>query len=250
MVLVIDDQEEMLRSLSIYLNNFDYRVVTASNGEEGIDVALEFKPDVVVTDLNMPVMDGWTFLRVLRSTPKLALTPVIVLSSLGDMNVRRKGFSYGADDFVNKDHFFGELTFRISKTLTMSRIQRRCALLEMQKMDTSELAFVGRLEDFPLFSLITLCRIQKKSGTLELTGEGGKSVIHIKDGKVESARLIGDVLLENQDAIDLMLTWKEGTFYMKRLDENGDPESDSRWSSDLVALTSESPLSSAMESAN
>ena len=81
-ILLVDDEPEILEICRDYLKASGYDVVTASDGAQGLFAARREKPDLVVLDLMMPVMDGWEFRRVQQADPKLARVPTIVLSAL------------------------------------------------------------------------------------------------------------------------------------------------------------------------
>jgi len=99
-LLLIDDEESIIRVLSISLKSDGYDVATASNGEEGIKLFRKESPDIVLTDIKMPGMDG---IEVLKRVKKLNPdTEVIVVTGHGDMDSAIEALQYGASDFINK----------------------------------------------------------------------------------------------------------------------------------------------------
>ena len=86
-VLIIDDHEEFLEALALSLRD-EFRVLTAASGLNGYAIACERRPDAIVVDVMMPVMDGWTVLRKLKINPAFAHTPTIVVSAVGREKVR------------------------------------------------------------------------------------------------------------------------------------------------------------------
>jgi CheY-like chemotaxis protein len=98
-ILVIDDEESSRTILRSFLNKEGYRVETASNGEEGLRLARELKPNAITLDVMMPGKDGWEVLAQLKSSPELVDIPVIMLSMAGD---RQIGYALGASDYLNK----------------------------------------------------------------------------------------------------------------------------------------------------
>lgn len=87
-VLVIDDHADYLDILDFELRS-QYAVVVAQNGFDGYALASQKRPDVIVIDLMMPVVDGWTVLRKLRLNPELTNTPVIVITAVDKNTVKR-----------------------------------------------------------------------------------------------------------------------------------------------------------------
>lgn len=82
-ILIADDEVHIVYILEGKLNKAGYHVVTARNGQEALDLAIEHRPTLVITDLNMPIMDGLAFSIALRSHPDVAHTPVIMLTGRG-----------------------------------------------------------------------------------------------------------------------------------------------------------------------
>jgi DNA-binding response OmpR family regulator len=80
-VLVVDDEPSVLKVLTRRLATQNYDVVTAADGLEGLEKALADKPDVIISDIMMPGMDGYTFIKKLRANPALAAIPVIILTA-------------------------------------------------------------------------------------------------------------------------------------------------------------------------
>ena len=95
----------------------DYDVTTAENGQECLDAILKSVPDIVVLDLNMPVMDGLTMLKHLRADASLAELPVLVLTAAGDEGSTRAAFEAGATDYLTKPFTIPQLTARVTTCL-------------------------------------------------------------------------------------------------------------------------------------
>lgn len=82
-ILVVDDESHILHVLSLKLQNAGYQVITASDGEEGLHVAIAESPDLVITDLQMPYMSGIDLCRALAERPSTRQMPVIILTARG-----------------------------------------------------------------------------------------------------------------------------------------------------------------------
>jgi CheY-like chemotaxis protein len=100
MVLVVDDDLDARRMYSEYLRSKGLSVTTAADGRKGIEKANDLKPDVVVLDLAMPRVDGWTVLKRLRESSWTATIPIIVVSAVTD--ARDEAYYAGCDAFIAK----------------------------------------------------------------------------------------------------------------------------------------------------
>jgi len=98
-VLVIDDNEGLVKLVRRYLTDRDCRVIAATNGQEGLRLAQELLPDAIVLDVMMPEMDGWELLQRLRNRPQTAAIPVIICSVISDPEL---AYSLGAALFLPK----------------------------------------------------------------------------------------------------------------------------------------------------
>jgi DNA-binding response OmpR family regulator len=113
-VLVVDDEERLVALLDSYLTQQGFRVVTASNGVEALDVARRERPDLIVLDWMMPGLDGLGFLTEHRQESE---TPIIVLTARVDDDDKVVGLELGADDYVTKPFRPRELLARIRAVL-------------------------------------------------------------------------------------------------------------------------------------
>ncbi|HEV7514889.1 MAG TPA: diguanylate cyclase [Thermoanaerobaculia bacterium] len=116
-VLVVDDSEVTRAILSRTLRGAGFDVIEAKDGLEGAVLALRERPAVVVTDLEMPTMDGFPFLRLLKSEPTSAHIPVLILTSHGEAASRFWSLRTGADAYLTKDHHAPELVATIERLM-------------------------------------------------------------------------------------------------------------------------------------
>lgn len=101
-VLLVDDTRTLLSLIQVYLMGWSIEFVEAKDGLEGLKKAKEHRPDLVISDVRMPGMDGFELTAALRSDVLLHDTPVILLTSLNDEASRRKGRLVGATAFLTK----------------------------------------------------------------------------------------------------------------------------------------------------
>ena len=116
-VLVVDDEDDLRTLLEAALARADYKVILAANGEAGLREFFRSRPDLVILDVAMPVMDGWTMLERVRHA---ADTPVIMLTAQGQEQDKIGGLRGGADDYVVKPFSVGELVARCEAVLRRS----------------------------------------------------------------------------------------------------------------------------------
>jgi len=117
-ILLIDDDETLLELLHDHVRAAAYNPIKATNGEEGIRLAREAGPSLVILDVMMPGMDGWQVCRLLRG---FSAVPIIMLTAKGEEFDKLRGFHLGVDDYVTKPFSFAELMARIRAVLARSR---------------------------------------------------------------------------------------------------------------------------------
>ena len=101
-VLVVDDSSTVRKFVAASLNIKGFRVVTAADGIEALELMPSEKFDLVITDLNMPDMDGFEFMRTLRESPEYRDIPIIVLTSFTDLKNKDQAIEMGAIAFLEK----------------------------------------------------------------------------------------------------------------------------------------------------
>ena len=117
-ILIVEDNHEMLAFISRCLNS-EYNVLTAHNGKEGIEKAIAEVPDLIVSDIMMPVMDGIELLTQVRRSPITDHIPFILLTAKGDKQSKLEGLNLSADEYITKPFDKDELNARISNLISM-----------------------------------------------------------------------------------------------------------------------------------
>ncbi|MFA5021659.1 MAG: response regulator [Patescibacteria group bacterium] len=117
-ILIVEDDEVLLRALYLAFHKSDYTIATASDGDTALKMAERIKPDIILLDLLLPKMNGFDFLKYIKANPALKSIPVIVLSNLGDSDNIAKAKGLGAlDYFVKSNTDLVKLRDIIAKTL-------------------------------------------------------------------------------------------------------------------------------------
>lgn len=121
-ILLIDDDQPVRSGIRDLLEVKGYTVIAVDNGRDGVSLAEDVAPDLVLCDIMMPGMDGYEVLRELRAQPTTALTPFIFLTSKSEMSDLRQGMRQGADDYLVKPFLASDLYESISTRLEKQRL--------------------------------------------------------------------------------------------------------------------------------
>ena len=116
-VLIIDDSEDVRATIAKTLNYFGFTTRQATDGMAGIQMALEWHPDLILCDVRMPGMDGYRALEAIRGMPAIATTPFIFLTAAMDKSDMRRGMCCGADDYLTKPFTAEELLEAVTARL-------------------------------------------------------------------------------------------------------------------------------------
>jgi len=122
-ILLVEDNELNRDMLSRRLIRREFTVVTAVDGQEGVDQARLLKPDLILMDMSLPVLDGWSATRVLKTDPDTSSIPVIALTAHAMDGEREKCLQAGCDDFDTKPIEFKRLLEIINRWL--ARVDER-----------------------------------------------------------------------------------------------------------------------------
>ena len=152
-ILVVEDDRNIRELLQLYLEKEGYAVTIAEDGGQGMTKFRAIKPDLVLLDVMMPVMDGWTVCKTIRSESN---TPVIMLTAKGETDDKVNGLRSGADDYVTKPFEMRELIARIEAVLRRTEngvAEKKPRRLVFDKlvidMEAFELQIDGKKVDAP-----------------------------------------------------------------------------------------------------
>ena len=152
-VLIVEDDRNIQELLQMYLEKEGYAVTVASDGGQGLSKFRAIKPDLVLLDVMMPIMDGWAVCRAIRADSQ---TPIIMLTAKGETDDKVAGLKSGADDYVTKPFEMKELLARIEAVLRRTGnapVEESARKLTFDKMtidmDAFELIINGKKVDTP-----------------------------------------------------------------------------------------------------
>jgi len=117
-VLIIDDNVDHVRMTSRVLNRKGYQVLTAADGETGLDMAVDNRPDVILLDLGLPDVDGQTLVGWLRREPNLAGVPIVAVTAWPDDVAAQMVAAYGFDGYISKPIEFALLADQVAAYLS------------------------------------------------------------------------------------------------------------------------------------
>jgi DNA-binding response OmpR family regulator len=118
LILVADDDDDVRELVVFRLERAGYRVVTAADGQEAVEVALERSPDVCVIDVMMPGLDGYQVTKRMRASAALAGVPIVLLTASVQEAAVNRGFEIGASDYIKKPFAPQDLLERIASALS------------------------------------------------------------------------------------------------------------------------------------
>ncbi len=143
-ILIVDDTQKNIQVLGTILREGNYQINVAQNGQQALDVVDRVKPDLILLDIMMPVMDGFEACKRLKENPETADIPIIFLTAKTEAGDIVKGFQLGAVDYVTKPFNAAELFVRVDSHLTRCRLQKEveAQLEEISRMKAEQEFFV------------------------------------------------------------------------------------------------------------
>jgi len=219
-ILLIEDNPEIRENISEILELDGYQVQTAENGKVGLELAIQEKPDLIICDIMMPVLDGYSVLHLLSKNPETANIPFIFLTAKADRSDFRKGMEMGADDYITKPFDDVDLLNAIDSRF------KKIELLEKKYSKNIDglnnlVRDVGGEEELKNLTLNREKRIYKKKSEIFREGDFPFYLFYIEKGKIKTYKT-------NEDAKELIINLhNEGDFfgYVNLMRENSYMES-------------------------
>lgn len=210
-VLVVDDDVWHRERAAGVMRDAGFDVVTTDNGVKALSLAMQIEPDLILTDVQMPVMDGWQLVRMLRARPSLAPIPVIFVTSLSSDEQRLQGYRLGVDDYIAKPFEEDELALRAQRVLTRARAYPRNA--------TATKALRGSLSHVSLATLLAFLDAERRTGIMLLVRTDEIATLYLHQGRVVRVDLpdATDQLL-GADRVHYLLDWTDGRFELADAD--------------------------------
>ena len=203
-ILIVDDNEHVLKLLKISLEKAGYEVSQAANGDEGLDRAKETLPDLIISDVMMPMTDGIEFCWMIRENSPIPMVPFIFLTSLEDQEMEIRGFRAGADEYLIKPV---DRSVLLEKVETLLERANRVKSIDNNPTEALK-GFEGNLADLSLAEVIQLLNLNQRSGVLYIEA-AGKGEIVFQNGQMVYGKY-GDLL--GEAAVYKVVPSLKGTF--------------------------------------
>ncbi len=184
-ILLIEDNKDVRENTAEILRMARYNVYTARNGKEGVELAQKEKPDLIICDIMMPVLDGYGVLHLLSKNEETASIPFIYLTAKAERDDFRKGMEMGADDYLTKPFDDVELLNAIESRLKKNEILRK----EFTKTIEGVNDFINEvkgIESLKKLSEERDIRFYKKKDDIYKEGSYPKGIYFVSKGKVKT----------------------------------------------------------------
>lgn len=143
-VLVVEDEADVADLLRYNLTRAGFSVLVAGTGDEGLQLARNQRPDIVVLDLMLPGLTGQEVCRLLKGDTNTAAIPIVMLTAKGEPEERVRGLELGADDYVTKPFSPRELVLRVQALLRRIRTTPRTEIVEVEGLYLNKSSFEAR----------------------------------------------------------------------------------------------------------
>jgi CRP-like cAMP-binding protein len=217
-ILVIEDNPEMAENISSILQLAQYRVTNAVNGKEGVKLANQLRPDLILCDIMMPELDGYGVLHILHAEPETAIIPFVFITAKADKKDLRAGMNLGADDYLTKP-------FESTDLLKMVEVRLRKREMMQGSRNTAEevsefFSKTREMKEFQKLSENRPVRSFRKKDIIFMEGQAPNDLYFIESGKVKTYKV-------NEDGKELITgIHTEGNFigYLPLLEETASHE--------------------------
>lgn len=205
-ILLIEDNNEIRENTAEILELANYKVITAENGKKGVELVQKEKPNLIICDVMMPVLDGYGVLHLLSKNPETASIPFVFLTAKSERSDFRKGMDMGADDYITKPFDDIELLNAVESRLKKSEILKTEYTKNLQGLNEF-INEVKGLNDLSILSEDRKVRSYKKRDPIFWEGAHPNGLYFINKGKVKTFKT-------NADGKEFIISLhKEGDFF-------------------------------------
>ncbi len=199
-LLLVEDETSILFSVQRILElSGDYEVITAANGKTAIDKLAQVIPDLIISDIAMPEMDGIEFCKHVRKSESTRSIPFIFLTAKRERIL--EGIQTGSDDYIVKPFKVDELLVKIQSIFQRIESRREEALVQK-----------GTLNDYNLDEILELCMNEAFSGELVLRNGENEGIIYLEKGEISRINLLDH---DEDQALDSLRKWNKGSFVLR-----------------------------------
>jgi CheY-like chemotaxis protein len=199
-LLLVEDETSILFSVQRILElSGNYEVITAANGKSAIDKLAQIIPDLIISDIAMPEMDGIEFCKHVRKSESTRSIPFIFLTAKKERIL--EGIQTGSDDYIVKPFKVDELLVKIKSIFQRIESRREEALVQK-----------GTLNDYNLDEILELCMNEAFSGELVLRNGENEGIIYLEKGEISRINLLDH---DEDQALDSLRKWNKGSFVLR-----------------------------------
>jgi DNA-binding response OmpR family regulator len=145
-ILLLEDDKNLRETLVDIFELKNFHVLTATNGREGLKMVDEFAPDIIISDVMMPEMDGLEFLKILKENPQTEITPVIMITANTLKEVKFTGLEYGANDYITKPFDSRELLLKVQNLIKINPRKSETAMVDNIQVTSKGQVFLTELK--------------------------------------------------------------------------------------------------------
>lgn len=216
-ILLIEDNEELRENTVDIIAIAGYKVITAENGKMGVEMILEHKPDLVICDIMMPVLDGFGVLHLMQQQEEMKDIPFIFLTAKTERADFRKGMGMGADDYITKPFSGTELWDAIDRRLKKAAIRKQQFAADLQGLNKLMYAATGKESLKALAEGRNIDKFKKKQ-VIYTEGNHPTRLFYVQKGKIKTIKsndLGKELVIDLFSAGDFMgyTALLEGTIY-------------------------------------
>lgn len=190
-ILLIEDNEDIRNNTAEILELANYDVEVAENGKKGVEMAIEFKPDLIICDIMMPDLDGYGVLHAIHKNDSIKNTPFIFLTAKTERSDFRKGMESGADDYITKPFEGTELLNAVDSRLKKIEILKQDVLLGLDGLANLVKATTGNNAWLTLTEGRNINKLKKKQ-VIYSEGNHPNRLYYVLSGKVKTYKTNDD----------------------------------------------------------
>ena len=217
-ILVIEDDQNIRESITDLLETGNFNVISAANGKDGLDMAIEKLPDLILCDIMMPLMDGYEVIQAIRKEKALQDTPFIFLSAKSQKTDLRKGMDLGADDYLTKPFRAQELFDAVETRIWKKEVGQKELLDTRNELEKLNQQMVAISEaDIPVSMIIsdergTIVHFSKGAERLlgytadELVGKKPITILHVREEIVDRINQLQELLGKEMNMANAFIT--------------------------------------------
>ena len=224
-ILVIDDEEIFRQATACALQRKGFETLEAADGLEGAEIASRDLPDLIICDVHMGRMDGYTLLEQLRKQPSTAAIPFILMTGMGDEGSMRKGMNLGADDYLAKPFTAPQLFSTIEARLKKSQVVRENAEKKLAQLRANLSLALPHEMITPLNGIFGLAQVlanDAESLSVDEVAEFGTNILHSAERlhrTVQNFLLFGQLEMHSADPVYLASLREKSTTQLNAIIE-------------------------------